>query len=296
MKIQNIRKMKNKLKKYEEGFRQFRRWEENCYLYYQKSREIAWQEEEREFYGDIPFEGTSEYEEFCYSWDEVSFEGAVDLYNCLEWEADDVLRKCEPLHDSESDSLYYSVGFSAIHDKIQSIKDDIEFAYAIFLLSGIVADIKKIYHVYVKRILDGIRECGVEIMKDWVTGRKVFVAMWFDPKMSTARKTIEKAVRDYGFEPAFIDEKQHNNQIVPEIFREIEESVFVIADLTGSRAGVYYEAGYAAAKGKQVILSCEGTQKGTVHFDVAQINTIFWEDEADLYVRLVKRIKSTIIL
>ena len=37
MKIQNIRKMKNKLKKYEEGFRQFRRWEENCYLYYQKS-------------------------------------------------------------------------------------------------------------------------------------------------------------------------------------------------------------------------------------------------------------------
>ena len=67
MKIQNIRKMKNKLKKYEEGFRQFRRWEENCYLYYQKSREIAWQEEEREFYGDIPFEGTSEYEEFCYS-------------------------------------------------------------------------------------------------------------------------------------------------------------------------------------------------------------------------------------
>ena len=36
-----------------------------------------------------------------------------------------------------------------------------------------------------------------------------------------------------------------------------EESAFVIADLTGGRGGVYYEAGYAMAKGKQIILSCK---------------------------------------
>ena len=42
-------------------------------------------------------------------------------------------------------------------------------------------------------------------------------------------------------------EEEHNNQIVPEIFYEIRQSNYIIADLTGHRNGVYYEAGYAEA-------------------------------------------------
>jgi len=88
--------------------------------------------------------------------------------------------------------------------------------------------------------------------------------------------------------------KEYNNQIVPEIFYEIKNSSFIIADLTGHRTGVYYEAGYAEALGIEVILTCRVNDFNNRHFDVAQKNTIVWEDETDLYNRLMKRIKATV--
>ena len=48
----------------------------------------------------------------------------------------------------------------------------------------------------------------------------------------------------------------------------------------GVRGGVYYEAGYAKGQNKQVILTCKDTKdaRGRVHFDLQQVNTIFWEE------------------
>lgn len=44
--------------------------------------------------------------------------------------------------------------------------------------------------------------------------------------------------------------------------------------------------------GKPVIQLCKkGTQ---LHFDIAQKNTIMWEKEADIPLRLTNRIKATI--
>lgn len=124
--------------------------------------------------------------------------------------------------------------------------------------------------------------------------KQAFVAMWFDESMQKARECIEKAIYDSGYVPMIIDVKEHNNQIVPEIFYEIKHSKFMIADLTGSRGGVYYEAGYAEALEKQVILTC---RKGeSTHFDVKQKNTIFWEESNydSLYEKLKRRIEVTI--
>jgi len=121
-----------------------------------------------------------------------------------------------------------------------------------------------------------------------------FIAMWFDESMILARTQIQNAILDCGYTPVIIDVKEHNNQIVPEIFFEIEQSTFLIADLTGHRNGVYYEAGYAQALGKEVILLCNKSDFVNLHFDVAQKNTIVWEDESDLYNRLTKRIIATV--
>ena len=124
--------------------------------------------------------------------------------------------------------------------------------------------------------------------------KQAFVAMWFDESMQKARECIERAIYDSGYVPMIIDVKEHNNQIVPEIFYEIKHSKFMIADLTGSRGGVYYEAGYAEALEKQVILTC---RKGeSTHFDVKQKNTIFWEESNydSLYEKLKRRIEVTI--
>ncbi len=124
--------------------------------------------------------------------------------------------------------------------------------------------------------------------------KQAFVAMSFDTDMKTVRDTIIASVRESGYSPMLIDTKEHNNQIVPEIFFEIKRSLFVVADLTKHRNGVYYEAGYAEALGKEVILCCEKSDFDNKHFDVAQKNTIVWEDENDLLKRLKDRIKATI--
>ena len=76
-----------------------------------------------------------------------------------------------------------------------------------------------------------------------VKKKKVFVAMCFADELNKARRKIEMAVKNCGYEPVFIDEKEHNHQIVSEIYKEIEDAVFVIADLSKQRGGVYYEAG-----------------------------------------------------
>jgi hypothetical protein len=128
------------------------------------------------------------------------------------------------------------------------------------------------------------------------TKKQTFIAMWFDEggSMDEARATICNAINDCGYLPMIIDIKEHNNQIVPEIFYEIRQSNYIIADLTGHRNGVYYEAGYAEALGKPVILTCKESDFDNRHFDVAQKNTIVWKDKEDLYKRLVDRITATV--
>jgi len=121
-----------------------------------------------------------------------------------------------------------------------------------------------------------------------------FIAMWFDSKMDSVKAKIISAIQDSGYAPMIISDKEHNNQIVPEILYEIRQSVFVIADLTGHRNGVYYEAGYANALGKEVILTCNEEDFEKRHFDISQQNIIKWKDEDELYEKLLKRIESTV--
>lgn len=120
----------------------------------------------------------------------------------------------------------------------------------------------------------------------------VFVAMSFDKDLEAIRKSISKVINDEGLMPLLIDSKEHNNQIVPEIFSEIDKAKFVIADLTHHKTGVYYEAGYAKGKGKEVIFACQKEDFANRHFDVAQTNTIVWETPDELSERLAKRIEA----
>ena len=173
---------------------------------------------------------------------------------------------------------------------------DLEFFIAILSLTINIEDHSELGKFYKGTILPLLEESGFGQIYEQarpVKADTVFIAMWFDKRMDEAQKKIKKAVIDCGYIPVVIDQKEHNNQIVPEIFQEIKESIFVVADFTGKRGGVYYEAGYAQACGKKVIHTCEKGKK--LHFDVAQINTIFWKDPNDLYERLVKRIKATIL-
>jgi hypothetical protein len=183
--------------------------------------------------------------------------------------------------------------FKVLWSDIESLTDEDFLVATLSLISNIesCSYLGKFYKGKISRI---VKDVGFGNVYDMVLKHDtVFVAMWFDDSMRKVRAKIENAVKVCGYSPVFIDEKEHNNQIVPEIFFEIRESAFVIADLTGQRNGVYYEAGYAEALKKKVILTCDIKEKGKPHFDVAQKNIIFWNSPDDLYRRLCARIVAT---
>ena len=124
--------------------------------------------------------------------------------------------------------------------------------------------------------------------------KKVFVAMAFSPDMSDVREMIKEVISDLGYVPTLVDEKEHNNQIVPEILYEIRQADFVIADISKNRGGVYYEAGYALGIGKEVILTYNENAEEGVHFDVSQKSQVRYNNLEELKNRLRKRIIATI--
>lgn len=128
--------------------------------------------------------------------------------------------------------------------------------------------------------------------------RQGFVAMSFCPESAPIREAIRRAMNAMGYAAVIIDEKEHNNQIVPEILHEIRRSRFVVMDVTYPNLGAYFESGYAQGQGKELIVCCRKSafdSKDTQpHFDIAQKSLVIWEDERDLERRLARRIEATV--
>lgn len=126
--------------------------------------------------------------------------------------------------------------------------------------------------------------------------RQAFVAMWFDRSLDLAwEEGFQKAIEATGYLPFRIDLKEHNEKICDSIIGEIRKSRFCIADFTGHRGGVYFEAGFAKGLGLEVIWTCRETDIEKSHFDTRQYNHIIWKDEKDLFGKLKRRIEATIL-
>lgn len=129
------------------------------------------------------------------------------------------------------------------------------------------------------------------------TSKQGFIAMSFREEARGISDTFKEAIIKCGYEPRRIDEKEFNNQIVPEMLYEIRRSRFVVVDITYPNYGAYYEAGYAEALGKEVIFCCRNDifeSKDKPHFDVAQKSIIIWKDEDELKRKLERRIEATV--
>ena len=87
-------------------------------------------------------------------------------------------------------------------------------------------------------------------------------------------------------------EKEDTRKIDDEIIAEIRRSAFLIADFTGHRGGVYFEAGYAMGHGLPVIWTCRKDEMDKLHFDIRQYNCIDWAKPAELADRLQRRIEA----
>ena len=123
--------------------------------------------------------------------------------------------------------------------------------------------------------------------------RNAFVAMWFDESRDLIYKeAIEPAIREAGYHAIRIDKKEHVNRIDDEIIAELKQSRFLVADFTGLRAGVYYEAGFMHGLGRNVFWIVEKQDLDKVHFDVRQYNFIDYDSPADAKSRLYYRIMA----
>ena len=137
-----------------------------------------------------------------------------------------------------------------------------------------------------------------KIEKEDNLNKNIFVAMSFAYDAKPIRDAIKKGIRKAGFVPILIDEVTHNKQIVPEMFRLIRESKFLVMDTTLKNYGAYYEAGYAQGLGKEVIITCREDEFNSSdkrpHFDIAQKQILVWKNEEDLIQRLSDWIKALI--
>ena len=122
-----------------------------------------------------------------------------------------------------------------------------------------------------------------------------FVAMWFDPSLEAIYNNgFQEGVFRAGYNPVRIDRVEHINRIDDEIIRQINASKFLVADFTGHRGGVYFEAGYALGKAIPVFWTCRKTDLGNLHFDIRQFNCIDWDSSADLANRLATRLEAVL--
>lgn len=158
------------------------------------------------------------------------------------------------------------------------------------------------YHENLHLTFNGVVR-ALELHRKISQSRTAFLAMWFDPSLTAYRKTVQIAVEAAGYDLQVVNELHHNDYIMDKVLNLIKDSQFVIADLTcapeeaksgkpskGVRGGVYLEAGYAKGLGKQVIFTCkeDSASLDRIHFDVKQVNTIFWNDDKDGEVKAFK--------
>ena len=126
--------------------------------------------------------------------------------------------------------------------------------------------------------------------------RQGFVAMWFDEQLKDAYENgLKSAIEDAGYDPIRVDMAQFNERIDDRIIAEIRRSRFLVADVTGRRPAVYFEAGFAMGLGLPIIFTCRKGHLDECSFDTRQYPHIEWESPDDLREKLKNRIEATIV-
>ncbi len=82
------------------------------------------------------------------------------------------------------------------------------------------------------------------------------------------------------------------NRIDDEIIGRIRASRFIVADFTGHRQGVYFEAGMMLGLGRTVIWMCKDEELKASHFDTRQYNFINYKSVDEARKRLYDRIMA----
>jgi hypothetical protein len=125
---------------------------------------------------------------------------------------------------------------------------------------------------------------------------RCFVASWLDAQMDDPYLFgIKPAVEACHYKPVWMKEIPENKGITDRILSEIRRAEFVVADFTGNRHNVYYEAGFAHGLGREVISCCHRDHVEGLQFDTRHLGHVVWETPADLRAKLEDSIRANII-
>ena len=170
--------------------------------------------------------------------------------------------------------------------------DDVEYLANMLSNEGLVEPIP-LDGIY--RILPPGHIAADKLIRRPGAGSKGFIAMWFDANMESVYENgFQPGVLNAGYDPVRVDRVEHTNIINDEMIAQIRSASLVVADFTGHRGGVYFEAGFALGLGLPVIWTCKKDDMKDLHFDIRQYNTIDWENPEDLASRLQHRIEGTV--
>lgn len=134
-----------------------------------------------------------------------------------------------------------------------------------------------------------------EISDNQSVSTQAFVAMWFNDSLLDAwQDGIRPALIETGYDPFRVDKFEFNEKIDDRIIAEIRKSGLLIADFTGHRGGVYFEAGFAMGLGIPVVWTCRVDFIDKAHFDTRQYNHIVWTEPLELKEKLINRIEATL--
>ncbi|MCK4445549.1 MAG: hypothetical protein KAW56_00545, partial [Candidatus Marinimicrobia bacterium] len=152
----------------------------------------------------------------------------------------------------------------------------------------------------VKKVEENVKE---KTPNTWY--KKAFVAQSFNPDvLPVFDKLFYRVISDSGFEPKIISAQEPERGIDAEILNTIDNSAFLISDLTLERPSVYLEAGYALGKGIKVFFTAREDHntdnpswrpgKPKTHFDIRNYKITWWntDDYKPAYDELIERIKS----
>ena len=127
------------------------------------------------------------------------------------------------------------------------------------------------------------------------SGSRRFVAMSFDQSLHEAwTNGFDPGIRAAGYHPVRLDDKDYVGGITDEMIAEIRGSRFVVADYTGQRNNVYFEAGFALGLGLTVVQTCRADETADLHFDIRHLNTLVWKSPDELAEGLNRRIRAVI--
>mgnify|MGYP001467991597 CR=1 FL=1 len=124
---------------------------------------------------------------------------------------------------------------------------------------------------------------------------KVFIAMPFtDKKYNLIYDSYIKSIlKKMHYEPIRIDEKTNPGDVMEFVWKEINESAFVVADVSTANPNVLYEIGIAHTLGKEVIILTDCPDK--VPFDIKKNRYLNYSiDNEDSIQKMKEKLENAI--